>query len=58
MFGGAFFILSGGAFHREEAENNIFIELPKSIRWNGTIILMKIPLSEAKNVNLYKYMER
>ncbi|MBP3566229.1 MAG: hypothetical protein IJZ01_02535 [Paraprevotella sp.] len=57
-FGGAFFILSGGAFHREEAENNIFIELPKSIRWNGTIILMKIPLSEAKNVNLYKYMER
>ena len=41
---GSFFILSGGAFHRHDAGGSISVKLPKAINWNGTIILMRIPV--------------
>lgn len=43
--GGAFFMLSGNAFHRfDEASGVKYVNLPEIIRWNGTVILMKIPV--------------
>lgn len=55
--GGAFFELSGGAFYRYEGTNENYVILPKSIFWNGTIILMKIPVCVPDNFNIYKYIE-
>lgn len=54
--GGAFFILSGGAFHRKDSSNNVFINLPQNLSWNGTIILVKIPLSINPNFDYYSYI--
>ena len=41
---GSFFILSGGAFHRHDAKGSVSVKLPETINWNGTIILMRIPV--------------
>lgn len=54
--GGAFFILSGGAFHRIENQNSIFVSLPADLYWNGTIILVKIPLGVKQDFNYLSYI--
>ena len=42
---GAFFMLSGNAFHRHDKQGkSVFINLPEEICWQGTIILMRIPV--------------
>lgn len=53
---GAFFMLSGGAFHRHDSNVNVFIKLPETINWNGTIILMRIPVTVPANFNYLKYI--
>lgn len=55
---GSFFMLSGGAFHRHDMNGSAFIELPKSIHWNGTIILMRIPVNIPSGFNYLKYIDR
>lgn len=54
--GGSFFMLSGSAFHRFNVQGSNYINLPKSINWNGTIVLLRIPLIPNKNFNFYNYI--
>lgn len=54
---GSFFELSGGAFYRYEGGTENYVILPKTIFWNGTIILMKIPISAPEDFDYQKYIE-
>lgn len=54
---GAFFMLSGSAFHRYENNANDYIELGNLFRWNGTIILMRIPTKFPEGFNYIDYLE-
>lgn len=53
---GAFFMLSGGAFHRHEGSAANYVNLPEPIRWQGTVILLRIPNAEPADFDLYKYL--
>lgn len=52
---GSFFMLSGGAFHRHDSAGSVFVKLPDTIRWEGTIILMRIPVEVPADFNYSKY---
>lgn len=54
---GAFFMLSGSAFHRYEKGVNIYVNLGKLFRWNGTVILMRIPTIVPDDFDYTKYIE-
>ena len=54
---GAFFMLSGGAFHRYENGANDYIDLKDIFHWKGTIILMRIPVVLPKEFNYIDYLE-
>ena len=54
---GAFFMLSGGAFHRYENGANDYIDLKTIFRWQGTVILMRIPVVLPKDFNYIDYLE-
>lgn len=54
---GSFFELSGGAFYRYEGGAENYVILPKTIFWNGTIILMKIPVNAPDEFDYHKYLE-
>lgn len=54
--GGSFFILSGRAFHRHDREANQYVNLPEEINWDGTIILLRIPLSVPEGFNYIDYI--
>ncbi|WP_281644694.1 hypothetical protein [Bacteroides zoogleoformans] len=54
---GAFFMLSGGAFHRHDKDGSVFIKLPPNIVWNGTIILMRIPIHVDDTFDYQKYIQ-
>lgn len=40
---GSFIMMSGNALHLYNAQNKKFIETPADIRWNGTIVALRIP---------------
>ena len=51
-------MLSGSAFHRSYlGEEEKYVNLPKSINWQGTFILMRIPTNIPKTFYLYNYIE-
>ena len=54
---GSFFMLSGGAFHRYEAGTNDYIDLRGKFSWNGTIILLRIPVKTPQGFNYIDYLE-
>lgn len=54
--GGDFFMMSGGAFHRHDRNGSSYIDLPGSISWDGTIILIRIPLLIRDNFNYLNYI--
>lgn len=55
---GAFFMLSGGAFHRYGNKGaNDYINLGNIFHWNGTIILLKIPIKIPEGFNYIDYIE-
>lgn len=54
--GGEFFILSGGAFHRHDKNGATTVTLPPEIQWNGTIVLLKIPINPPKDFNYLNYI--
>jgi len=54
---GAFFMLSGGAFHRYENGANDYIDLGNVFKWKGTIILMRIPTQIPKGFNYTDFLE-
>lgn len=53
---GSFFMLSGSAFHRHDYNGSVFIKLPPTIHWDGTIILMRIPVYASDDFNYEKYV--
>ena len=53
---GAFFMLSGGAFHRHDINTSVYVALPSSIYWEGTIILMRIPIKVPLEFEYNKYI--
>ena len=54
---GAFFMLSGGAFHRYENGANDYIDLRNLFRWQGTVVLMRIPVVLPDGFNYIDYLE-
>lgn len=54
--GGEFFILSGSAFVRYDRNGDSVADVPEDFRWNGTIVLLKIPTEIPKDFNIYKYI--
>ncbi len=55
--GGNFFVFSGGAFYRKDKENDIVVGLPKNIKWDGTVVLLRIPYSENKEFKYTNFLE-
>ena len=55
--GGSFFMLSGKAFFRSDEQGEQFVNLPDGMYWDGTIILVKIPLKQKRGFNVYNYIE-
>lgn len=54
---GGFFMMSGNAFFRSiKDKRNEVKELPKELYWNGTIVLLKIPVDVPDNFNIYSYL--
>lgn len=54
---GSFFMMSGNAFFRSIKNRSDEVkELPKELYWNGTIVLLKIPLEVPKDFCLYDYL--
>ena len=54
--GGSFIMMSGDALHLYNSESRKFIVMPKGIRWNGTIIALRIPYVN-KNFQYINYIE-
>ena len=54
--GGEFFLLSGSAFARHDANGETVVDLPEDLRWNGTAVLLKIPSSVPHNFCIYDYI--
>lgn len=54
---GAFFMLSGGGFHRHSDNQSDFIKLPNTISWDGTIILMRIPIDIPTDFRYENYIQ-
>lgn len=54
---GSFFILSGGAFYRHDSNGPTVVELPSNIEWQGTIVLLRIPLTIPMGFDYYQYVE-
>ena len=38
-------------------EETSYVGLPVDIKWDGTIVALRIPYSENKDFNFYKYIE-
>lgn len=56
--GGSFFMFSGGAFHGHDRHNgSVYIKLPDAIHWDGTIILMRIPINVPEGFDYMKYVK-
>ena len=54
--GGSFIMMSGNALHLYNSENRKFVETPSNIRWNGTIIALRVPYIN-KNFQYINYIE-
>lgn len=54
---GAYFMMSGNAFHRYEGEQEVYISLPEAIKWSGTIVLMKIPTVPPADFDYSQYIK-
>ena len=53
---GSFIMMSGNALHLYNFEHQKFIETPLGIRWNGTIIALRMPYLN-KDFNYINYIE-
>lgn len=53
---GEFFMLSGGAFHRHNRNEEVSVTLPAEINWQGTIVLLKIPLQISADFDYINYI--
>lgn len=56
--GGSFLIVSGNAFHRHDQHGEQTAVLPEAIGWDGTFVLLKIPVRLPDDFNYLKYADR
>lgn len=56
--GGSFMIVSGNAFHRHDPHGEQTAELQDRFAWDGTFVLLKIPVTLPEGFNYLKYAER
>lgn len=54
--GGSFIMMSGNAMHLYNSENRKFVETPSNIRWDGTIIALRVPYIN-KDFQYINYIE-
>lgn len=54
--GGSMFILSGTAFHRHDRNASQYVNLPSEINWDGTMVLLCIPLSVPGDFNYIEFI--
>lgn len=55
--GGSFMMLSGKGFFRCDEDGEQFVNLPDGLAWDGTMILVSIPLKQRAGFNVYNYIE-
>lgn len=55
--GGQYMIMSGNAIGLKSQTIDGIIQLPRGIRWNGTVIALRIPYQEKKNFKVCDYLE-
>ena len=55
--GGDFFLLSGKAFYWSDEDGEQYVNLPDEMNWDGTIILVRIPLKQKCGFDVYRYIE-
>jgi anti-sigma regulatory factor (Ser/Thr protein kinase) len=55
--GGIYFLFSGGAFNIKSKDEDKYIKLPDQIRWNGTIVALRIPYKDNTSFNYINYLE-
>lgn len=56
--GGSFFMLSGSAFHRYERQSlNYYANISRFFRWDGTLILLRVPVNAPEGFNYINYLE-
>ena len=55
---GSFFMLSGSAFHRYENHSlNYYADISRFFHWDGTLILLRIPVNAPDGFNYINYLE-
>lgn len=54
---GGYFLFSGGAFYRKTQNGESYVSLPENIRWDGTIVLLRIPYSQNLEFKYLNYLE-
>ena len=54
--GGTFVLMSGNALHLYNSLDRRFVETPENIRWNGTIIALRVPYMN-KDFQYINYIE-
>lgn len=54
--GGQYMIMSGGALYMKSQKVDKFFTLPSGLRWNGTIVALRIPYID-KDFNYINYIE-
>lgn len=54
---GAFSIMSGNAFFRRDIDGEQLINLPFGMNWDGTVVMVRIPLEQTGSFNVYDYIE-
>ena len=50
-------MLSGGAFYRHDLKGSTAVKLPEAINWNGTIILIRMPIQVPEGFSYYDYVK-
>ena len=55
--GGQYFMLSGNGFHLKNKSREDYVTLPPKIRWQGTIIALRIPYNSNKKFQITNYLE-
>lgn len=54
---GEYFLFSGSAFYRKTQKGETYVSLPENIRWDGTIVLLRIPYSQNLKFKYLNYLE-
>lgn len=55
---GAFYMISGGAFHKYENKKiNSYADMHKFFHWDGTMVLLRIPVQVSVNFDYIDYLE-